>query len=75
MKHGLVALVLWFAAGVSAWAASPSVRVSLASKQPILVGQQVHLLVTILTPNYFTSAPPFPPQAVPGANVTMPDES
>lgn len=69
-----VFVLVWCLAS-AAWAAGPSVRVSLASKQPVLVGQQVHLLVTVVTPNYFTSAPPFPPLAVPGAIVTMPDET
>lgn len=62
-------------AWATTWAAAPFARVSLQGKQPVLVGQQVHLNVTVLTPNYFTSAPPFPPLNVPGAIVTMPDES
>ena len=68
-------LVLLLALQGAAWAASPRVTVRLQEKQPVLVGQQVHVHVKVMTPNYFTSAPPFPPLAVTGAIVTMPDES
>ncbi|ARN23498.1 BatD family protein [Piscinibacter gummiphilus] len=71
-RWGLVLLLLLQGA---AWAASPRVTVRLQEKQPVLVGQQVHVHVKVMTPNYFTSAPPFPPLAVSGAIVTMPDES
>ena len=70
----LPAVLLACLAG-AAWAAAPFARVELQGRQPVLVGRQVHLDVTVLAPNYFTSAPVFPPLAVPGAIVTMPDES
>ncbi|MCO4864485.1 hypothetical protein MKD38_22620 [Cupriavidus sp. WGlv3] len=54
-------------------AAGPIVRVDVGAHQPVLVGQQVGIDVTILAPNYFLSAPEFPPLAVPGAVVTLPD--
>lgn len=56
-------------------AASPLARVHVLGKQPALVNQQVRIEVEILTPNYFTSAPPFPDIQIPGAIVTMPDET
>ncbi|WP_244222643.1 BatD family protein [Cupriavidus lacunae] len=55
-------------------AAGPIVRVEVGAKQPVLVGQQVSIEVTILAPNFFLSAPAFPVLQVPGAIVTMPDE-
>ena len=44
------------------------------ARQPVLVGQQVPIDVTVVAPNFFTSAPPFPPLEVTGAIVTLPDE-
>lgn len=58
----------------AAHAATPSVRVEVQASQPVLVGQQVPIDVTVVAPNFFTSAPPFPPLEVPGAIVTLPDE-
>ena len=57
-----------------ALAAAPEVRVAVQAPQPVLVGQQVEIQVTVAAPNFFTSAPPFPPLAVEGAIVTMPDD-
>lgn len=59
---------------ILAGAAEPIVRVEVTVKQPVLVGQQVGIDVTILAPNFFMSAPAFPVLQVPGAVVTMPDE-
>ncbi|GLC92096.1 hypothetical protein Tamer19_15040 [Cupriavidus sp. TA19] len=55
-------------------AAEPRVRVEVGARQPVLVGQQVAIDVTILAPNFFMSAPAFPVLQVPGAVITMPDE-
>ncbi|EON19169.1 hypothetical protein ASL20_11300 [Cupriavidus necator] len=55
-------------------AAEPIVRVEVGAKQPVLVGQQISIDVTILAPNFFMSAPAFPVLQVPGAVVTMPDQ-
>jgi len=71
----LLIVMALFAAAFAARAAQPLVRVSVQAKQPVLVGQQVKISVTVLAPNYFTSAPPWPPLKVDGAIVTMPDES
>ncbi|SCB32272.1 BatD family protein [Cupriavidus alkaliphilus] len=70
-------LVLLLAAWLWPWlahaAAAPTVRVEVSARQPVLVGQQVGIDVTILAPNYFLSAPAFPALEVPGAVVTQPD--
>jgi hypothetical protein len=58
----------------AATAAEPTTRVELSPAGPALVGQPVQITVTVLAPDYFLSAPPFPPLAVAGAVVTMPDE-
>ncbi len=63
---------LWLA--FAAQAAEPALRVEVQAKQPVLVGQQVQIDVTVVAPNFFTSAPPFPLLAVPGAIVTIPDD-
>ncbi len=60
---------------LAAHAAAPMARVKVDATQPVLVGQQIRIDVEILTPNYFTSAPPFPTLQIPGAIVTMPDET
>ncbi|WP_170935900.1 BatD family protein [Pandoraea sp. PE-S2R-1] len=54
-------------------APAPMVRVEVAAPQPIRVGQQVSVDVTVLAPNFFMSAPAFPTLDVPGAIVTLPD--
>ncbi|MDQ0144024.1 BatD family protein [Cupriavidus necator] len=70
-------LVLLLAAWLWPWLAraapAPIVRVEVGARQPVLVGQQVGIDVTILAPNYFLSAPAFPALQVPGAVVTLPD--
>ncbi|MBB3011318.1 BatD family protein [Cupriavidus alkaliphilus] len=70
-------LVLLLAAWLWPWLAraapAPTVRVEVSARQPVLVGQQVGIDVTILAPNYFLSAPAFPALEVPGAVVTQPD--
>jgi len=69
--------IAWIIACVAmaAHAAEPMARVHVDAKQPVLVGQQIRIEVEIVAPNFFTSAPPFPPMQMPGAIVTMPDES
>ncbi|SPR96515.1 BatD family protein [Cupriavidus taiwanensis] len=66
-------LAAWLWPGLARAAAEPIVRVEVDARQPVLVGQQVGIDVTILAPNYFLSAPEFPSLAVPGAVVTLPD--
>jgi len=69
----LALLGAWLLAG-AALAAGPAVRVQVQAQQPVLVGQQVQIEVTVAAPNFFLSAPPFPALEVPGAIVTLPDE-
>ncbi|SOZ34746.1 BatD family protein [Cupriavidus neocaledonicus] len=69
-------LAAWLWPGLARAAGAPAgpiVRVDVGARQPVLVGQQVGIDITILAPNYFLSAPEFPPLAVPGAVVTLPD--
>jgi BatD DUF11 like domain len=56
-------------------AAAPRVRVEVETKEPILVGQQVRVNVTVLAPNFFLSPPQFPAFDIPGAIVTLLDEN
>lgn len=67
-------LAVLLVAGRAYAAAAPAVRVELQGKQPVLVGQQVRIDVTVVAPNFFLSAPPFPTLDVPGAIVAMPDD-
>jgi hypothetical protein len=53
----------------------PVVRVNVRPAGRHLVGQQVQIDVQVLVPNFFMSAPRFPTIDIPGAVVTMPDES
>ncbi|MEN7530717.1 BatD family protein [Cupriavidus sp. DL-D2] len=78
MQRHLAALLLTVFACllpiVALAAAEPIIRVEVGAQQPVRVGQQVSIDVTILAPNFFMSAPAFPVLQVPGAVVTMPDE-
>jgi len=55
--------------------ARPVVRVTLDAPQPVLVGQQVHMEVVVLVPNFFTGAPQFPEIEAPGASVELLDDA
>ncbi|WP_454710684.1 BatD family protein [Cupriavidus nantongensis] len=69
----LLLLAAWLWPWLARAAAEPIVRVEVGARQPVQVGQQVGIDVTILAPNYFLSAPAFPALEVPGAVVTLPD--
>jgi BatD DUF11 like domain len=56
-------------------AAQPRVRVEIDAKDPILVGQEVRVNVTVLAPNFFLSSPQFPTFDIAGAVVTLLDEN
>ncbi|RZT39324.1 BatD family protein [Cupriavidus agavae] len=77
-RHGGWLAALWLAAVmfpvVARAAAAPLVRVEVAAQQPVRVGQQIGIDVTILAPNFFMSAPDFPALQVPGAVVTLPEQ-
>lgn len=74
MKAFILATAV-MAIGVTAASAQPRVLVAVATKAPLLVGQQVRIDVTVLAPNYFLSSPQFPLFDMPGAVVTLPDEN
>ena len=67
-------LLLVVLAARAAYAADQSLaRVEIDAKQPVLVGQQVKVNVTVLVPNFFLSSPQFPALDVPGATVQLLD--
>jgi len=68
-----VVLLVMLAASIAD--AQPIVRVNVRPAGRHLVGQQVQIDVQVLVPNFFMSAPRFPTLDIPGAVVTMPDES
>ena len=74
MTRALAPLVLAAALVASHADAQPKVRVKVHPGTH-LAGQQVRIDVQVLVPNFFMSAPRFPPLDVAGAVVTMPDES
>jgi len=72
MRNVLLALLC---AASIAHAADPIVRVQVEGKPPYLVGQQVRVVVDVFVPNYFMSGVEIPTMTIPGAVVSMPDES
>ena len=74
MKAYVLALLLMVMSLAPA-AAQPRVRVEIDAKDPILVGQQVRVNVTVLAPNFFLSSPQFPTFDIAGAVVTLLDEN
>ena len=73
MKSVLLGL-MFLASGAANAAAEPQVRVKIDATQPVGVGQQIRVNVTVLAPNFFLSAPQFPLFDLPGAIVTLPEE-
>lgn len=67
--------ILLALAGTSEGAGQPVVRVTIDPKGSVLVGQAVKVDVQVLVPNFFMSGLTFPTIDIPGAVVTMPDES
>ncbi|MBJ6134514.1 BatD family protein [Ochrobactrum sp. Q0168] len=55
-------------------AQDPIIRAEIEETGTIVPGQQVHLVLTVLAPGFFTSPPQFPLFALPHALVTLPDE-
>ena len=74
MKTYVLALLLMIMSLAPA-AAQPRVRVEIDAKDPILVGQQVRVNVTVLAPNFFLSSPQFPTFDIAGAIVTLLEEN
>jgi hypothetical protein len=74
MKAAALAMLL-LALGLAQAAAQPFVRVEIKPAQPVLVGQQVRISVTVLAPNFFLSPPQFPMFDIPGAIIVLPHEN
>ncbi|MBA8820041.1 hypothetical protein BRY73_20985 [Ochrobactrum sp. P6BS-III] len=55
-------------------AQEPIIRAKIEETGTIVPGQQVHLVLNVLAPGFFTSPPQFPLFALPHALVTLPDE-
>src|SRR5262245_29359502 len=73
--HRILPLVLVAILAASIAEAQPVVRVNVRPAGQHLVGQQVQIDVQVFVPNFFMSAPQFPTLDVPGAVVTMPDDT
>lgn len=58
----------------NAAAQEPIIRAKIEETGTIVPGQQVHLVLNVLAPGFFTSPPQFPLFALPHALVTLPDE-
>jgi hypothetical protein len=55
-------------------AAEPFARVRIDDDGKIVPGQQVHVIIEVFVPDFFTSPPQFPLFDIPNAVVTLPDE-
>jgi hypothetical protein len=55
-------------------AQQPIIRARIAETGPVLPGQQIHLVLDVLAPGYFSTPPQFPLFALPNALVTQPQE-
>jgi BatD DUF11 like domain len=73
MRLGLFGLSAVCAATFSL-AQSPVIRATLTPTKEIIVGQAVHLSVTVLVPNYFTGSPDFPVFELENAIVVQPQD-
>jgi hypothetical protein len=73
MKRILVLLTLLFS---QKWALSqaPVIRASLNPSRNVIVGQPMHLRITLLVPNYFTGSPDFPAFSIDNAIVVEPQD-
>ena len=71
----LMLLLLVAATSQALAAAQPLARIVVHADESVLAGQQVTVDVQVLVPNFFMSAPDFPLFDMPGAIVTMPDET
>lgn len=69
--YGCVA-VLW--TNLPAEAQQPVIRAHLTETGKIVPGQQIHLVLDVLVPNFFHSPPQFPLFTLPNALVTLPSE-
>ncbi|NEJ82784.1 hypothetical protein GR268_40495 [Rhizobium leguminosarum] len=70
----LTAMLFWVLACGQATAAEPFGRAAIEGAEGIVPGQQVHVVVDVFAPDFFTSPPQFPLFEVPDALVTLSDD-
>ncbi|ACS59348.1 conserved hypothetical protein (plasmid) [Rhizobium leguminosarum bv. trifolii WSM1325] len=70
----LPATLFWALACGQAIAAEPFGRAAIEGAEGIVPGQQVHVVVDIFAPDFFTSPPQYPLFEVPAALVTLSDD-
>jgi hypothetical protein len=70
----LIAITLLFMFAGAAMAAEPFARVSIEQESKAVPGQQIHVLVDVFAPDFFTSPPQFPLFDIPDAIVTTPND-
>ncbi|MBY2987481.1 BatD family protein [Rhizobium leguminosarum] len=70
----LPATLFWVFACGQAIAAEPFGRAAIEGAEGIIPGQQVHVVVDIFAPDFFTSPPQYPLFEVPAALVTLSDD-
>ncbi|TCA36211.1 hypothetical protein E0H70_02275 [Rhizobium leguminosarum bv. viciae] len=70
----LPATLFWVFACGQAIAAEPFGRAAIEGAEGIIPGQQVHVVVDIFAPEFFTSPPQYPLFEVPAALVTLSDD-
>jgi hypothetical protein len=68
-----IALVVLFLFPTATMAAEPFARMSLEEEGNAVPGQQIHVLVDVFAPDFFTSPPQFPLFDIPYALVTISD--
>jgi len=73
MKRASLIVLAWISPLAIA-AQAPIVRATLTPTTDILVGQPVHLVVSVLVPNYFTGTPDFPEFEIDNAIVVLPQD-
>jgi hypothetical protein len=69
-----IALALIFLFPTATMAAEPFARISIEEEGNAVPGQQIHVLVDVFAPDFFTSPPQFPLFDIPDALVTISDE-
>jgi hypothetical protein len=70
----LIAVAVLLMAARTALGAEPFAQASIDGKGDFVPGQQVHVIVDIFVPDFFTSPPQYPLFELPNAVVTLPDE-
>jgi hypothetical protein len=69
-----IALAFLFVFPTATMAAEPFARMSIEEEGNTVPGQQIHVLVDVFAPDFFTSPPQFPLFDIPDALVTLSDE-